>query len=70
MSKVTAARSDSQTVRRARPSERALRIALKAARDEGMIVEKLCVMGGHIEIYFAGIDPNEVNENHGSLDEW
>ncbi len=56
--------------RRIRPSENALRIALKAARAEGMVVDKLCVTGGYIEIHFAGIEGEKAPENDGGLKDW
>lgn len=61
--------------RRARVSENALRIALKTAKAEGLTVNKLCVMGGHIEIHFGDLEAkqaveNNDHENEHKLEEW
>jgi hypothetical protein len=56
--------------RRIRPSEHALRIALRTAKAEGMVVDKLCVTGGYIEIHFGGVEVESSDGNHGDLDKW
>ncbi|MBY5691994.1 hypothetical protein HFO41_24745 [Rhizobium leguminosarum] len=58
------------TGKRVRASENALRIALKAARAEGMVVDKLCVNGGQIEIHFHGVEGEAQPENDGDLEKW
>ncbi|NNH59506.1 hypothetical protein HLI01_22485 [Rhizobium laguerreae] len=56
--------------KRVRASENALRIALKAAKAEGMVVDKLCVNGGQIEIHFHGVEGEDQPENDGDLEKW
>lgn len=56
--------------RRTRASERAISIALKAAKDAGLVVDKLSVIGGQVEIHFAGVDQKPSAKNYGGLDKW
>lgn len=56
--------------RRVRASEAAIRVALKAAKAEGMVVDKLCVTGGYVEIHFGGIDDKPLKENDSGLEKW
>lgn len=55
---------------RLRSSEAALRKALRAAREEGLSVERLCITGGQYEIHFAGIEPKSAAPNDEGLKEW
>lgn len=66
----TAANHGYHSGKRVRPSENALRIALKAARAEGMVVDKLCVNGGQIEIHFHGVETDAAAENDDGLEKW
>lgn len=66
----TAINHGDHTGRRVRTSEHALRIALKVAKDEGMVVDKMCVSGGQIVIHFGGVEPETAPANNGGLKEW
>lgn len=56
--------------RRVRTSESALRIALKVAKDEGMVVDKLCISGGYIEVHVRGVEGEEHSEKDSGLEKW
>jgi len=56
--------------KRVRTSESALRIALKVAKDEGMVVDKLCVSGGYIEVHIRGVEAAEHSEKDSGLEKW
>lgn len=56
--------------RRVRTSETALRIAIKAARAEGLVVDKLCVTGGYVEIHVGGVEGKPLEENDEGLEKW
>lgn len=70
MTAISSVHPGDHTGRRVRPSENALRIALKAAKAEGMVVDKLCVTGGYIEIHFTGVEREPAPENDGGLEGW
>lgn len=53
--------------KRVRASENALRIALKVARDSGLTVDKLLIVGGQFEIHVHPVDGEAKPENHGGL---
>jgi len=56
--------------RRTRASERAISIALRAAKDAGLVVDKLRIDGGQVEIHFVGVDQKAPAKNHGGLKDW
>lgn len=66
----TTDKKPSRSGHRIRPSEHALRIALKAAIAEGLIVQKISVIGGSIEIHFNDDDPKSDAENPDGLEKW
>ncbi|KQS83448.1 hypothetical protein ASG58_22200 [Rhizobium sp. Leaf383] len=55
---------------RVRASERTLRLALQAAKDAGLPVDRLCISGGKIEIHFGGVADGAPAKPDGRLKEW
>jgi hypothetical protein len=56
--------------RRVKASEHAVRVALKAAKDAGLPVDKMCITGGQIVIHFAGIAGAADEEDDSGLEKW
>jgi hypothetical protein len=63
-------KSDDQPQKRVRASEHALKTAIKAMKDCGLSVGKVCINGGRIEIHTAGDDGVEAEEDNGGLEKW
>lgn len=61
---------DTPKLRQTRASEAALRKALRAAREEGLAVERLCITGGQYEIHFAGIGNKKPAAKDEGLEQW
>lgn len=55
---------------RIRASEAAIKAALKAMREAGLSVKKLCVSGGQVEIHAGAVESEEPPENDGRLKQW
>ncbi len=55
---------------RNRVSEHTLAATLKAMRDAGMPVDRVCITGGKVEIHCAPIADDASTENHGGLEKW
>ncbi len=55
---------------RIRASEAAIKAALKAIRDTGLAVEKVCVTGGQVEIHCGAIEATIPAEKDGGLEDW
>lgn len=55
---------------RVRASERAITAALKAMRQAGFSVKKLCVTGAQVEIHAGSVEAEEPVENDGRLKPW
>lgn len=55
---------------RVRASEAAIKAALKAIRETGISVEKVCVTGGQIEIHCGQVDGAEPAEKDDGLEKW
>lgn len=56
---------------RVRASEAAIRTAIKAAKAEGLIIDKLCVIAGQVEIHIRGSNEVEAPEEEDSgLEKW
>lgn len=56
--------------KRTRTSERALSIALKALKDAGLSVDKVCISGAQIEIICGGVEAKPAPENDRRLKQW
>lgn len=54
---------------RVRASEKAIRAALRAIKDAGLPVDKVCVSGGQVEIHCSLVE-RETQENDGGLEKW
>jgi hypothetical protein len=65
---------DNQAQRRSGPriraSETAIKAALKAIRDAGLSVERVCVTGGQVEIHCGPVEGDIAREKDGGLEEW
>lgn len=55
---------------RVRASEPAITAALKALRQAGMSVEKVCVKGGQVEIHCGHVELKPEGDKGGDLDQW
>ena len=55
---------------RIRASETAIKAALKALRESGLHVEKVCVTGGQVEIHCAPVAGAGPAENDDGLEQW
>lgn len=55
---------------RIRASKTAIEATLRALRDAGMSVEKVCVAGGQVEIHCGRVDDVQATEKDGGLQEW
>lgn len=56
--------------KRVRASEHAVKVAIKAMKDCGLPVGKVCINGGRIEIHTAADDAVEHDEDNGGLEKW
>lgn len=61
---------EAQTLKRRRVSATAVRETLKAIQDTGLLVDKVCVVGGTVEITCHSIENTRATENDGGLKEW
>lgn len=57
-------------VKRVRASERAVTAALKAMKNAGLSVEKLCVVGGQINIHAATIENSPDQTEDSGIEQW
>jgi len=56
--------------KRVRASRSAISAALQAIKAAGWPVDKVCVIGGHVEIHCGHVEGNAVPEKDGGLEEW
>ncbi|MVA98888.1 hypothetical protein GN330_16695 [Nitratireductor sp. CAU 1489] len=61
---------EGQSSHRRRVSASAVRETLKAIQDTGLIVDKVCIAGGQVEITCHPIENHPTPENDGGLKEW
>jgi hypothetical protein len=57
-------------VRRTRASQSAIRATLAAMKASGMPVDKVCVIGGHVEIHCGQVEGENAPEKDGGLEQW
>jgi hypothetical protein len=55
---------------RVRASKPAIEAALRALRDAGVSVDKLCVNGGQVEIHCGRVEQARQPVDDGGLEEW
>lgn len=56
--------------RRLRASQSAIRATLAAMKASGVPVDKVCVIGGHVEIHCGHVEGSAAPEKDGGLEEW
>ncbi|TPM89824.1 hypothetical protein [Mesorhizobium sp. B2-1-3A] len=56
--------------KRLRASEAAIRAALQALKASGLPVDKVCVIGGHVEIHCGHVDGGASPEKDEGLEKW
>lgn len=56
--------------KRLRASETAIRAALRAVRASGLPVDKVCVIGGHVEIHCGHVEGSAAPAKDEGLEEW
>ncbi len=59
-----------KTQTRNRVSERTLAATLKAMRDAGMSVDRVCITGGKVEIHTTPIAGETTIPDDGGLEKW
>lgn len=57
-------------VRRLRASETAIRATLQAMKASGLPVDRVCVIGGHVEIHCGHVDAAVLREKDEGLEKW
>lgn len=62
--------SPTPTGTRNRVSERALSVTLKAMRDAGLPVDRVCITGGKVEIHCVPIADDARAADDGGLEKW
>jgi hypothetical protein len=62
--------SPTSDTKRVRASERALRLTLKAMKDAGIAVDKVCITGAQIEIHCGGVEEVKPQENDRRIKQW
>lgn len=55
---------------RVRASEAAIKAALKAMRDSGIPIGRVCITGGHVEIHPGAVEGAAAVEDDGGLKDW
>lgn len=58
------------SVKRLRASQSAIRATLAAMRASGVPVDKVCVIGGQVEIHCGPVDGNASTEKDEGLEKW
>jgi hypothetical protein len=56
--------------KRVRASEHALKTAIRAMKDCGLSVGKVCINGGRIEIHTTRLEGEDPDEDNGGLEKW
>lgn len=56
--------------KRLRASQSAIRAALSAMKASGLPVDKVCVIGGHIEIHCGHVEAGSGPEKDEGLEKW
>ncbi|WP_156394432.1 hypothetical protein [Mesorhizobium sp. Root172] len=56
--------------RRLRASRSAIQAALAAMKASGVPVDKVCVIGGHVEIHCGRVDGGTAPEKDEGLEKW
>lgn len=56
--------------KRLRASQSAIRATLQALKASGVPVDKVCVIGGHVEIHCGPVEGGSITEKDGGLEQW
>ena len=57
-------------VKRLRASQSAIRATLQALKASGVPVDKVCVIGGHVEIHCGHVEGGNDTKKDGGLEQW
>ncbi|RUW97337.1 hypothetical protein EN784_01395 [bacterium M00.F.Ca.ET.141.01.1.1] len=57
-------------VKRLRASQAAIRVTLRALKEAGLPVDKVCVIGGQVEIHCGHLDGGTAVEKDEGLQQW
>lgn len=60
----------SPSLRRTRASQPAITATLRAIQDTGLVVERVCISGGQVEIYCGNIEGSASKTKDEGLEEW
>lgn len=58
------------TPKRLRASQTAIRATLAAIKASGLPVDKVCVIGGHVEIHCGTVEGGTIPEKDEGLEKW